>query len=321
MNYICNEHFISYNSYCKDCKLNLCIKCDDNHFDHDIIYFNELIPKNISSLKNNLKNIIDKLKNDIADMIKKMKDVKMNLDIYYKIYEQICSSLENQEINYENILSLNEINNNNKINFYKIKDLSDFTIEEKFSKIINIYNLMKKKEKIMKATDNKPKALSKLQKPIAQKKLINNNFKFVNKYIKNQNNQINNIDNISIRDLCDNYIKTQNNQINNINDRNIRDSCDNYIKNQNNQISNKKERNSRCSCNFKTSKYKIEENNIFKYKNEINLIYNTPYTAYHNLFGKNFVEANINNIDLVINGTNHKLVEEYRLKKGKNTVR
>ena len=248
-------------------------------------------------------------------MIKKMKDVKMNLDIYYKIYEQICSSLENQEINYENILSLNEINNNNKINFYKIKDLSDFIIEEKFSKIINIYNSTKKKEKIMKATDNKPKALSKLQKPIAQKKLINNNFKFVNKYIKNQNNQINNIDNISIRDLCDNYIKTQNNQINNINDRNIRDSCDNYIKNQNNQISNKKERNSRCSCNFKTSKYKIEENNIFKYKNEINLIYNAPYTAYHNIFGKNFVEANINNIDLVINGTNRKLVEEYRYKK------
>ena len=52
----------------------------------------------------------------------------------------------NQDINYENILSLNEINNNNKINFKKIKDLSDFTVEEKFSEITNIYNLMKKRK-------------------------------------------------------------------------------------------------------------------------------------------------------------------------------
>ena len=259
MNYTCHAHYKNYNSYCKDCKLNLCIKCEDNHFEHDIVYFNKLIPSNIINLKNNLKNNIDKLNNDITDMIKKLNNVKINLDKYYKIYEQISNSLENQDINYENILSLNKINNNNKINFKKIIELSDFSIEEKFSEIINIYNLMKKK--IMKATPKK-----KIQKSISQKK--------INNYINNQNNQIANINGINHRRSCDSK---------------------------------------------KTVGNKNKEKNI-KYKNEINLIYNAPYTSYHKIFGKNFVEVNKNNISLVINGKNSKLVEEYRLNKGKNIV-
>ena len=57
-----------------------------------------------------------------------------------------------------------------------------------------------------------------------------------------------------------------------------------------------------------------------KYKNEINLIYNTEEEGEHRIFGDKFVKKNDNNIELNINGNKSKLVNKYKLKKGNNNI-
>ena len=57
-----------------------------------------------------------------------------------------------------------------------------------------------------------------------------------------------------------------------------------------------------------------------KYKNEINLIYNTKEEGECQIFGDEFVKKNNNNIELNINGDKSKLISKYKLKKGKNNI-
>jgi len=58
-----------------------------------------------------------------------------------------------------------------------------------------------------------------------------------------------------------------------------------------------------------------------KYKNEINLIYNTEKDGECQIFGNKFAKINVNNIELNINGNKSKLVSKYKLKKGDNTIK
>ena len=59
-------------------------------------------------------------------------------------------------------------------------------------------------------------------------------------------------------------------------------------------------------------KYAIEE--FTKYnKNEINIIYKADEESKENIFGKQFVKNNMNNIDLIINGIKYNLISRYKL--------
>ena len=58
-----------------------------------------------------------------------------------------------------------------------------------------------------------------------------------------------------------------------------------------------------------------------KFKNEINLIYNTFCEGECQIFGDKFVEKNYNNIELNIKGDKSKLVSKYKLKKGNNNIK
>ena len=58
-----------------------------------------------------------------------------------------------------------------------------------------------------------------------------------------------------------------------------------------------------------------------KYKNEINLIYNTEKEGECKILGDKFVKKNNNNIELDINGNKSKLVNKYKLKKGYNNIK
>ena len=81
--------------------------------------------------------------------------------------------------------------------------------------------------------------------------------------------------------------------------------------------------------NMKKEKQKLEEQiyeldnivNKDKYRNEINLIYNTGEEEECRIFGDEFVEKNNNNIELNINGNKSKLISKYRLKKGNNNIK
>ena len=43
-NYLCEIHNENFNSYCKKCKKNLCIQCENSHFNHDIIQYSKILP-------------------------------------------------------------------------------------------------------------------------------------------------------------------------------------------------------------------------------------------------------------------------------------
>ena len=70
-------------------------------------------------------------------------------------------------------------------------------------------------------------------------------------------------------------------------------------------------------------KYAINEINkkYEKYKNEINIKYITKEEKEENIFGKEFVENNKNNIELEINGEKSKLIKRYKLVKGVNNIK
>ena len=89
INYICNEHNEKYDSYCKDCKVNLCIYCKHNE-DHNIINFKDIIIKDEADYKNikkeneEFKLMIEKFNNEITELeniLKIFKKVKDNFDI------------------------------------------------------------------------------------------------------------------------------------------------------------------------------------------------------------------------------------------------
>ena len=70
-------------------------------------------------------------------------------------------------------------------------------------------------------------------------------------------------------------------------------------------------------------KYAINEINkkYEKYKNEINIKYITKEEKEENIFGKEFVENNKNNIELEINGEKNKLIKRYKLVNGINNIK
>ena len=67
-------------------------------------------------------------------------------------------------------------------------------------------------------------------------------------------------------------------------------------------------------------KYAIDEFNKYN-KKEINIIYKADKEGKENIFGKQFVENNKNNIELIINENKYHLISKYKLKKGENNLK
>ena len=40
--YFCDKHNDNYIKYCNQCKINICILCEKNHKNHDIIYLGDI---------------------------------------------------------------------------------------------------------------------------------------------------------------------------------------------------------------------------------------------------------------------------------------
>ena len=67
--------------------------------------------------------------------------------------------------------------------------------------------------------------------------------------------------------------------------------------------------------------YELDDNIKDKYRDEINLIYETEKEDNYIIFGDKFVENNKDNIELNINGENSKLINKYKLRKGENNIK
>jgi len=141
--YICDKHNNKYNSYCMECKKDICILCEQEHNNHEMINDGKLIPK-IDEYKNKLNELresIDKLKENINGIIDNLNKVIENIEIYYTISNEIINNYDNKNINYEILYNINEININNENIIKDINNINnDKNINNKFKQINNIYN-------------------------------------------------------------------------------------------------------------------------------------------------------------------------------------
>ena len=140
-NYICKKHSEIFIKYCKKCKENMCILCENEHNDHDIIYLGNMIINKDNLIKGNdeLKKTIDKLKNNIEQLYIILNKVLNNIEMYYNINEHIIKNYENKKRNYYLLNNLNEIDKYNKS---LIKDIDNINNEpdiyKKYKYLIDI---------------------------------------------------------------------------------------------------------------------------------------------------------------------------------------
>ena len=133
----------SFVSYCLNCKKNLCNFCLVQHEEHNLINYNELFQKQEKN-----EEIIEKIRkvNELVDIIiDSLQKFKENLDVYRQIIDKLNENLLNMNINYS---ILKSVKNLMEISFLK-KDIDQILnskdINEKFKKIMSIYEMMNSK--------------------------------------------------------------------------------------------------------------------------------------------------------------------------------
>ena len=129
-NYICKKHNESFIKYCKSCKEDICISCDNEHFYHKKIDLSEILinENDLIKLMEELKKVIDKFKQRI-NIIKEILDRMNNImDNYYKINNNIINNYNRSKRNYYILLNINKIKDNNE---KLIKELNNIINKDK----------------------------------------------------------------------------------------------------------------------------------------------------------------------------------------------
>ena len=146
--YICAKHNENFTEYCEICRENLCPICIKEHRLHndvnnlnllDIIHDKEELQEDLSKLKKN----IDLLQNNIEEIIQKLNKVKNNFNSYYNIFEDIINNFDRKKRNYNMLKNINKFKEfNEHINNDINKIMSDYSLNDKFEKIMDIYGQM-----------------------------------------------------------------------------------------------------------------------------------------------------------------------------------
>ena len=142
-NYICSEHNQSYNSFCQTCKKDICKSCEENHYNHKVIQFIDIMPNinNIKMKRNELKNSISKIKDGINEVMKMLENVSKSFDLYYQIYNNILFSFDTNNLNYNLLYNINKISKKSDIIETANKISNEILL---INKINIIYDIFKK---------------------------------------------------------------------------------------------------------------------------------------------------------------------------------
>ena len=147
-NYICSKHNNFFDKYCNVCHSNICSLCGTEHLQHKTTVYSDL-KTDIEGSKKQLtefRAVLDTMTEQIHDIIEKLKKFLEDMNIYYEINNNILKNYEENNINYQILKNINEINNN-KI-FERIKNINSYTnIKDKIQDILDLYiNINEKKE-------------------------------------------------------------------------------------------------------------------------------------------------------------------------------
>ena len=146
-NSICNKHDESYFGYCNECNKNICISCENEHNNHNIITYGKIIKDKdiIIKNKNELRKDIDIFNNIIKEIINKLNKVINNIEKYYEINKNIIDNINNKNRNYEMLYNINNIYNNDIHNDIK-NIINEKDINKQLINIMNLYRLMNAKK-------------------------------------------------------------------------------------------------------------------------------------------------------------------------------
>ena len=144
-NDICFIHKEKFNSYCKNCKINLCMECESEHKDkQNLVYFRDILP-NKNKFKENLNELktkIEEYKEKINEVKKALDSIIINLENYYEINDNLIKDFDKKKKNYYLFKNINELDKNNSI---IIKEINNTIKTDGFIDLINnSINIMNK---------------------------------------------------------------------------------------------------------------------------------------------------------------------------------
>ena len=207
----CSKHNIDISQYCKTCKKNLCVFClkkgenKNEHNEHDIINFSDLIPDKKEMENNSIKlddkikknlSVIDKLNNWKKNILSLVDDIIENLNCEIMIYKMIIKNFNWKYLDYMNYLNYNEALSN---------------LEKNNLKLENFMNSKTLREETYVLTDYLFEKLE-INKEIKKENKAKNIFSIINENNNNEN-EINNMD--ERQKLKDSNDIFENNSINN----------------------------------------------------------------------------------------------------------
>ena len=149
--YLCEAHQKKYVGYCETCSLNICLLCTSKHEKHELLQYNEIQPteKKVEEIKKNLikyKKDNKVLKEKIDLWLEKVNyytnRIKEILENNEKVYEEVISNYDTNNLIYADIDNINQIRKKGLILGYKHIDLSLFSTDDK---------ILEKSEIILKA--------------------------------------------------------------------------------------------------------------------------------------------------------------------------
>ena len=143
-NIICFTHKESYNSYCENCKKDICLQCEKEHKMHKIIYYGDIIPntKLLKNKINELRNKIDEYKKHLNEIIIKLNNLMEYYEIYYNINDNIINNYGKNNRNYCTLQNVNYINMNIDNVIENLNILNQKNLNQIFNESIEIYDGM-----------------------------------------------------------------------------------------------------------------------------------------------------------------------------------
>jgi len=189
----CNYHNEDYIKYCTNCKLNICMACENEHKDHNIVYFGDIFTdkEKIKNDINEIKSYIEKFNGEIEKIISELNKIKDNIEIYYKICNEVVNDYETKKRNYQLLMNIKELEKY-KLDLFKDIDkiINEDNIFDKFNDIMNISYKMNNQNNIK--MREKDKIIERLNSQIVT---LENNIKENKEKIKDFNNKNDNLKN------------------------------------------------------------------------------------------------------------------------------
>ena len=192
--FICSLHGKEFINYCDDCSKDICYDCSNEHFNHKLFHFSNLLPSNKDIREGN--KILSEMKKDLEKFKQNSKEIIKICDNLINLKEIILNALNSVDykkinfytiMNYKNILKI-KIKLNDKL-YYVINPLIEMnskllnSINKNFQNQINESSL---KEKSLKNTFDNNVFTD-----------IKNKEKNKTNYLKNNNNNLS-LNNIEI---------------------------------------------------------------------------------------------------------------------------